>query len=162
MLLYVICLLHVYVCYMSDTLDLDMLFVGICYCVQRRHLNKTHDNPPTESLSPASRTVRGIAFSHHQCLFSTLSLHVIPRHSAFNTWLSCALYDHSDGVLFSPYSSRHLPQWEMCARNSKKLGSSWVIYRFVVILEHKTERPTSKQMVKQTHFRFVYLFCPNN
>ena len=30
MLLYVICLLHVYVCYMSLALELDMLFVGIC------------------------------------------------------------------------------------------------------------------------------------
>ncbi len=31
MLLYVICLLHVYVCYMSLVLELDMLFVVICY-----------------------------------------------------------------------------------------------------------------------------------
>ena len=31
MLLYVICLLHVYVCYMSLALELDMLFVVICY-----------------------------------------------------------------------------------------------------------------------------------
>ena len=30
MLLYVICLLHVYVCYMSLALELDMLFVVIC------------------------------------------------------------------------------------------------------------------------------------
>ncbi len=27
--------------------------------------HETHDNPPTESLSPASRTVRAVAFSHH-------------------------------------------------------------------------------------------------
>ena len=35
MLLYVICLLHVYVCYMSVILELDMLFVDmlhVCVC----------------------------------------------------------------------------------------------------------------------------------
>jgi hypothetical protein len=57
------------------------------------------------------------------------------------------------------------PEWLWQSRVREeakwKLVRRW-IYRFVVILQHKTARPTSKQMVKQTHFRFVYLFCPNS
>jgi hypothetical protein len=64
--------------------------------------------------------------------------------------------------VFSPYSSRRLPHREMCARNSKKLGSSWVICRFAVILQHTTVRPPSKQLMKQSRFWFVYLFCSHS
>ncbi len=57
------------------------------------------------------------------------------------------------------------PEWFCKSRAREqakwKLVRRW-IYRFVVILQHKTARPTSKQMVKQTHFRFVFLFCPNS
>jgi hypothetical protein len=56
-----------------------------------------------------------------------------------------------------------LPEWHCKSRKEAKwkLVRRW-IYRFVVILQHRTARPTSKQMVKQTHFQFVYLFCPNS
>ena len=61
-----------------------------------------------------------------------------------------------------PRDRTGLVHWE-CLSNSRsreevEIGS-YVIYRFVVILQHETERPNSKQMVKQTHFYFVYLFC---
>jgi hypothetical protein len=42
-----------------------------------------------------------------QCLFSTLSLHVIPRHSAFNSWPSCSLCDHSCSFPRTPPDISH-------------------------------------------------------
>ena len=40
-------------------------------------------------------------------LFSTLSLHVIPRHSPCNSWPSCALYDHSCSFPRTPPDISH-------------------------------------------------------
>ena len=87
----------------------------------------------------------------------TIRLHVVPTHShIMNSWLSYTLYDHT---YFSPRTTLDISHSDMCGRIKKKLRCSCVIYRFVVILQRKTVRPTSKQMMKQTHFWFVYLFC---
>ena len=46
----------------------------------------------------------------------------------------------------------------MCGRNSKKLGSSWVIYRFTVILQHTTVRPPSRQWMNDDE-TITFLVC---
>ena len=95
--------------------------------------HQTHQNPPTESLSPASPPVRAIAFSHP--LLHMMGLVVLetamsvlytltlcdPKTVWFTSWPSCTLYDH--------------------------------VFSF--------PRPALRilQMVKQSHFWIVYLFC---
>ena len=70
---------------------------------------------------------------------------------------------HAAGQVHERTRQVERPAWEACDTREQEVEiGSYVIYRFVVILQHKTERPTSKQMVKQTHFRFVYLFCCHN
>ncbi len=92
---------------------------------------------------------------NQKCLSSTLSLHVIPRHSA-STPGRPALYTTTHPLFPELISTSRTTT---CVSGiQKKLGSSWVIYRYVVILQHKPVRPTSKQKMKQTHFWLFICF----
>ncbi len=131
-----------------------------------RHMNfvrthVAHNNPPTESLSPASPPVRAIAFTHSAAhdgcgrLETTMSvLYPLtpcdPKTFCFNSWPSCTLYDHTCSF---PPPALDISNSGSVQGIQKKFGSIIrVIYRFVVIEQHKTARPASKQIMKQTHF----------
>ena len=80
---------------------------------------------------------------------STFSLHVIPRYSPVTPGRP-VLYTTTHALFPVLISTSHT---STCVQGiQKKLGSSCVIYRFVFILQHKTAKPTSKQIVKQSHF----------
>jgi hypothetical protein len=94
------------------------------------------------------------SWSKQQCLFSTISFHVIPRHSTLTPGRP-ALYTTTHSLFPILLSTSHT---ETCVQGiKKKLGSSCVIYRFVVILQHKSVKPVSKQMMKQAHFSICFL-----
>ena len=73
---------------------------------------------------------------------STPSLHVIPRHSDLTPGRP-ALYTTTDALFPVLLSTSHTTT--CVQRIQKKLVSSYVIYRFVVILQHKqSDRPQNK------------------
>jgi len=83
----------------------------------------------TESLSPSSRTVRAIAFSHPlQHMMDVVVLETgmsvlytltpcDPNTFCFNSWLSCTLYDHSGSLPLIPldiFNKRHVGSSQIC------------------------------------------------
>ena len=89
---------------------------------------EAHDNPPTESLGPASPTVRVIAFSHPlQHMMGVVVLETTmsvlydltpcdPKTFFFNSWPSYTLYDHTWCFPRTDLDISH-NRGDMCARN---------------------------------------------